>query len=755
MANFRDMEIKDDGSRNAKEVIDIDVPTFLSGSGYTYKGVAEGNKVIAADKDGNEFDIDLDTFVPKKLEQQKIDLNNKAFNFAVNTPANPTKFESGATGMDRLLTNIAPEDITGNAQFLIDKYGKDNVAFSEKDGLLVKRGLEWMPVDPNNSPVQVSLKDGGKWYNPADYQFKKTLGNLEGYVKDPWELTRDLNDVATSIGQGVATGAAFLTGGAAAAAPATLVGGPVAGVLAFGAGGSIAAGATAAGLTGLRTLAGRAVGTYDADVPTTLKDIALETVTTMFAEPIAAGAKPTIKMVGGALKNMRNSASRAVFGELLGGMSGAGRANLDVAIDQTSEWLRKTIAVTKESASYDDAIKLAQNKALQHTENFLETATANLPKKFEEGMSQLKRSPKVSKVVFDADTMLSESAKEIQDSGLGVVEPIIKKGAKEVRDPFTGAVVEAASPDEISGYRFRAYTPEEQSLDPGTRSLLGETEVAEINKLVQELSGFKGQSFKGAQAVDQMVNVNKKINTLTNVAYKKKLSPEALRAYTIAQKTYKNKIRGSFNDAELGLDYQAVNDMYSLYSNPVDMARTALKSGDEKQVARVLDSFTSTSNSYVNRANQNKISLLADLAGEKGMSELNQVALYNSVAKTMPWIRPGTLTSLVITGSAATGNVPAVIGTAASMSPRIVSAAAVPTAKVAQGLTALADPVVASSLYTLDVLKAMSPRVRREAERNPEVMRKMFEATLQNAQGEIEGTNLMNQYIQDSLNKAQ
>lgn len=705
MANFRDMEIKDDSERKSIPKATIDVPSMLKEQGFDLVDISDSGSLIVRTPDGSEGEVDVNGMVNDLLSKQGVDPTQYDLDIQINDPK--TAFAKAAVDVeDRAKLSVG--NTKGKLGYLANKFGKENVALDEEKGLVVKKNGAWMQVDPSG---------------------------LNQYIDDPWELTRDLADLL-DIGVNIAgttysAGKGAIGGSLVAPGPGTIVGGLVGAGLGGGASG------------GIRTLLGKAVGTYDATDDEMLKDIALESLLSMGGQAVGYGVKPTLGVIGKGLSKLKNSAddaTKSVISGAYGQLTGAGQEAMETVIERPGEWSAALKQYSKNVKNGSEIAAKAFDDGVANTEQLLDIAVKKLPQKYASLMDDLSKSANISKLSVNTDDILNGAAKSLEESGFGKV---VTEGDNVIFKPYSQ-----------SEFVMR----QSQGLPT---ELLDDTAVKEINSIVKTLSGFGGNKISGKAAANTLIGMNRTLNQLSRDALKGSVAPATERAISNVSAAYKNGVREAFNNADLALEYKAMQDIYSQYGDFVNMARSALKNRSPEALDNIFKRISSSS--IKSRGTKRAVNELVDLVGEEGSELLSKIAINHAVSKTAEWAPRMGLVSGVALGSTLAGGASVGLGGGAAAltqsSPRFVAnqlaAGAQAMKAIGAGTKAVANPLIKYGLSTVDMLKSLSPAAMNELLRNSNLMQSVIMAPIQATQGEVEDTQLMNQYIQDSLNKAQ
>lgn len=712
MVDFRDMEIKDDAERKERQKAQVDVPSMLKEQGLEFVDVVAPGKLLVKAPDGTEGEVDVNGMLSDILGKQGVDVSQYDLDIQINSPSTALA-KSPVDATDRAKMGVG--NTKGNLNYLASKFGKENVSLDEEKGLVVKKDGAWMQVDPSG---------WGQYFN------------------DPWELTRDLadlTDVAVNIaGTTYAAGKGALGGAAVGSAVPGI--GTAAGAIAGG-----VAGAGAGGLAsgGIRTLLGKAVGTYDATEEEMIQDIALEGLFSMGGQAVGAGIKPTFGMMAKALNKIKNSAdsgTKAVISGVYGQLTGAGQEAIETVIERPGEWTSAIKQYSKTAKSGGDIAAKAFDDGVANTEELLELAVKKLPQKYASLMDDLGKSSNISKLSVNTDDILTGAAKSLEDSGFGRV---VKEGDEFIFKPYTQ-----------SEFVMR----QSQGLPT---ELLDDVSVREINTIVKNLAGFGGNQVSGKAAANTLVGMNRTLNQLSRDALKGNVSPATERAITNVGASYKNSVREAFNSANLGVEYKALQDVYGQYSQFVDMARTALKSRNPEAIDTVFKRMTSSS--VKSRGTKRAVDEIVDLVGDDGTQLLDKIALNYAVSKTAEWAPRMGLVSGVALGSTLAGGASVGLGGGAlalsQSSPRFAATQLALGTRTLNGIgagtRAVANPLIKYGLSTVDMLKGLSPAAMNELLRDSNLMQSVLVAPIQAIQAEIQDTEFMKQYINDSLRQVE
>lgn len=729
MANFRDMEIKDDAGNKAKTV-KLVVPELLEADGLKLSDVIDGNTIKATDNNGKVATIKLNEYLPSILESENVDPFSVKQNVIINTPDTPV---DRSTLSEARRGQLALGTFGQKYNKLKELYGEDGVDYRPDTGLLYKEDGVWYKVDAGKAPITFQNEKG-------EFDIDINTNFYEQYQKDWRELSRDLADLPDVALNILAT---TYTAGKGAVA-GTLAGAPLGPLGAFaggGIGGVTGAGMGGAASAGIKSILGKVVGLGEADPEELKEEMVIETMMSMGGQALAWGAKPSIQaVVNGvkALKKGTDNVGKSVISGVLGSYSKAGSDAIKNVIDDPGKWGMKMKSLANESADSEAMAQNAFNNGVQKTRTMLEKVDKRLPEKWKELMDEMAASPKITKLEVDTDSMFTTASDTLAEKGFG---RIIK---------------------EEDNFKFTPLTQAEQALRQQQGlpvEVLDDTALKEINDILKGLNVFSGQKLKGKPAANTLVGMNKTINTVGKDAFKKGVSPSTQRFVAEFGSAFKNQVTNSFNSADLALEYKAMQDVYRLYADPVKQARKALESGNRNEIDNLfkqLNSQAGTSEGTKRVANS-----WVELLGKEGESLLDDIKWDYTLYKTSPWApKIGAVQALGTLGTGGIGLSQASPRIAANEAALLSKAYKTSGRMLPQGIRDAANnvwklPDVQYNLLTLDTIKSMSPAARRELLRDPKLLRAVLTAPGMAIEGEMQDTELMNQYIQDSLNKAQ
>lgn len=290
----------------------------------------EGQVVIAGkDEAGNAVEEahDPHEFV-KYISQRDLGrpLSPDEYTLNLNSPSNPIQ-RSPLSEEQRLKIQFG--NATGTINYL--KKSFDGAHIDPDGNFSVKRGNAWYAVDPSG------LGRGTPW--------EKTR-----------ELIKDTADISDELINGIMTGSATAIGGVLGFGTSGVPGAMATGLVAGGAGGKLS------GM--MRTRLGRALGTWQVDVPEGLPeeeqeayvrrameaDEAVEMWTSMAGGAIAPGVKPTAKAVWGALGAVKKKVTETGWRMATGIWSALTKIpgrNLDYIADNTVDFISRREYATK------------------------------------------------------------------------------------------------------------------------------------------------------------------------------------------------------------------------------------------------------------------------------------------------------------------------------------------------------------------------------------------------------------------------
>lgn len=264
----------------------------------------------------------------------------------------PVSFEDRA--------KLAVGNTKGKLEFLKSNYGETQL--TKEGDFVVKDKADgfWKRVDPEG------LGDG-----------------------DPWKMTKELlSDVTELVPLGVNVGAQVAAG--VAMTPATVASGGT------GLPAQIAAsGAIAAGLSGLETSLGRAVGTYSGSVEDQAKDAAIETLMSMGGTAVAAGVKPTLQYISKGLSNSAKAigvqapAVRDMVSNVVGLSVKGGPKSVERLIDKADDVAGYMKSASAGGKSAEDAINALKVSNVMDTKDIASSVRPALTEFYERGANEV------------------------------------------------------------------------------------------------------------------------------------------------------------------------------------------------------------------------------------------------------------------------------------------------------------------------------------------------------------------------------
>jgi hypothetical protein len=182
-------------------------------------------------------------------------------NFSGNTPDTAMN-KSPLSAMERMKLSLGNE--AGNINFLKSRF----------------QDVQHINDEKGQPTSDLAVLDKGTWYR---------INPINGEIKDPWEKTKEyMTDAATYSPEAAGLGVGLVVDKLASKKF-----GPI--------GRAAAAGAAAAVTSGVRTVLGRAIGTYDATPEEQVWDSAFEGILNAAGVAVLGGVKPTASWVAGKL----------------------------------------------------------------------------------------------------------------------------------------------------------------------------------------------------------------------------------------------------------------------------------------------------------------------------------------------------------------------------------------------------------------------------------------------------------------------
>lgn len=253
----------------------------------------------------------------------------------------------------------------------------------------------------------VQNKNGDYTVLDADGRWKRI--DPEGNNGDPWELTKDIADMAPTAGKiGASIVAGVLSGGTSLAAQA----GVMAGV---GAAGSLA-----------QTSMGRAFGTYSDDPVAQVKDMALETVLNAGGVFIPVAAKYGKEALGGLLNKSFTALGKAApevqntISGILSTFTGASDDVIRTTFESTDEVTNSLNGALKGRTS-DQARDYLKTSMFAPVKGMLENMTAGVSNMYEQMAKRVAAVVPEDKVFTGLDVMQKRFQDVLVKNGIGAV----------------------------------------------------------------------------------------------------------------------------------------------------------------------------------------------------------------------------------------------------------------------------------------------------------------------------------------------
>jgi hypothetical protein len=521
---------------------------------------------------------------PQPLDQSQFEtLPSYADGSSPTTPVN----KSPVPTLDRAKLSMGND--AGRVSYL--KKNFEDAQVNPQGDIVVKDQGLWHRVQPKN------LGDGDAWdttkkivgslfMSPAARMLAKQLGH------DPGRLTgSDLQEIAGKI--------------ADVSGPSLDVGGGVLGGMAGAGVASVAtAGIGGAGGEAIRTSLGRLAGTYEATLEQQAKDIGWEGLLNAGGQTIALGVKPSIKILGSALKPYTETAtnySKEVMSSIWGELTGAGRWAMRRAMDASERVIPKAdeaLASIPRTASPTDALGYVADKQANIVKSFAADGDSALTSQWNKDMGNL-----VQKVPDGFKVNVGTSVKDIQ-------QKLVDSGYGE----FVGASkrLRIYSPQDIASRLSDASIPADQApkiIGENTRSAL--QEIANLTNQYGQLGSLEGKT----GAVQLM-----KVKRAMGETFSDLLSPETpdsiKRVIAGIKTSVDDKVGQAFanHSDDAYTAYQALNSNYSKSVDAVRMFKDAAKEGGS--VDSLVKQLVSKSGS--NRALKDEAATVANLMGKKG-----------------------------------------------------------------------------------------------------------------------------------------
>lgn len=601
--------------------------------------------------------------------------------------------ESPVSIEDRAKLSVG--NTAGKLKYLKENYGDaqmtkggDFVVKDKKEGL-------WKRVDPEG------LGDG-----------------------DPWKMTKELvGDItemvptAANIGAQIAIGAATaplipVTGGASLAATAGI------------------AGAAGAGLNALETSLGRLVGTYSGSVEDQAKDAAIEGLMSLGGTAVAAGVKPTMRMISNGLskagQKLADSPIRGFVADTLGMNVKGGAKTVERLFERGAQVASYMDDATKGGIGADDAINNLKVANIGDTKEIAGSIRPALTEFYDRGAKEVAdRVPASFKVNFAEDT--APMLKAFVDKGMAEVDEAGKVTLKGFDQYVKDAQASGIVTDLIN---------DKKSFDLMS-DMFGE---------VQKYSGYGPQ--KGKVAAENLMRFRRNIfdksfelQTAAEdaglvpaqrfLAQLKGMGDEAVYSKFRLTEPVESALFGQTDNlfSSLNKQYAALSNQFKPLLRTVKAAETGGDTAYETLYNRL--SSASGRNSIVKSEFDNAVDLVSKYSksGNKMSLKYDAIRDRDSAMGFLPNFKPSLVSSTAMFGAAsaaATGNIGVALpmaATAAITSPKV-------NYKVINGM------LKASAL-----VKGMKPAMREQLLKSPQALQDLYGTVLSRPQVEQQITS--------------
>lgn len=610
------------------------------------------------------------------------------------------------------------------------------------DGILgyLKKKFGDATLDPKQG---LMIQSGGQWYKAGD------APGIGAIASDAWDLTKkvfgqaqvdkynsymdNLKSGSSKLGSDTkkfAESNAYDLGVtypamAAGAAEGAALGSPL-GPLGAAAGGIAGAGLAGLGTGSIKTLLGRALGTFDASPADTANDIGMEALMNMGAETVGLGAKPALSQLvkaGSFIKGQANDITKSLISNTMGGITGAGAPAINAVIEDGSGVASKVKIAANASENAAQMKDFTGNKKITSANQLLQSATDALPNKYGELLNNLIDSADSKNLTVNVGNVASNAIQSIEDKGFG---QIVKQG---------------------SDYSFKPFSPQDLA-DRASKGLpteiLDDSSASAISDVVNKLNGFsKIGEVQGSAAAKVLTGLNKAMNQTSKDAMKgAQNNPAYVRALSAATNGFRDGVADAFDKAGLGDQYNQMQGIYSEFANSVNKARTTLNNDGAEAFVNKL-----TSAAGKNLTAKGDAQLLVSLAGDDGQDMYRNIVQWDAAQKLSPWAPKFGLFKPIVGGEIAGTSVGMPLAGAAAgaasipfSSPRVAMQGVRAGTATLNGLSAMSEPVINYMMQAKDFLSGTSRLGMSQLLKDPHALGAVLTTPVQAAQQENQDT---------------
>jgi len=615
--------------------------------------------------------------------------------------------------------------------------------------------------DDKNGRISV-LKNGAYYAVDPEY-----LGTGDNWDKAR-ELASEFGENISTIISATLTGVGASSGAALAGTGGTLASGGVLTVPAATKGGIIGAATGGYAASVLNTSLGKVFGTYKNTPEGEILDNALEGALAAVGQGITpaimAGGKASLGWLKNGLKKIGNlpSGTKDSVIKMLGWSSAAGDDMVARAVNKSGEFTKNTAAIKAAYEAGEDGIDNATENQLKSLMTWARGARSAIDQQFDDGVVAMMDQAEKAGLKLDKKQMFGNFQTEVNKLGFGVLE-VLDDGTVALR-PFNRQEKIAK---ELAGESIPDFTPEQFGYLQN-----------KLSGLLNDYMAPETMNLQGKAAAKSLQSIYKRFNDMMRNVPDDPAIQDLVKRVAVAGK---NSVNTAFDDVpEIGAKFGAINQTYSEFIDPVNKVEEMLRNSSGFKIKG--ESVTQKAQTFLNnllakpgkqgatKAIAGQVNQLLEQTGHKTALEAFEKVYDIEAAKRLFPIMPRIgLVNVQATAGASAG----FLGLAAdspllrtigmvafpAFSPRLArvgaQVAAAPLTAAQSGFDYIKNPAVQYSRQTLGLLKSLSPKAMKELVNNPAMFNAVITTPFLKAQEETVMTDEMNQYIQDSLNKAQ
>jgi hypothetical protein len=579
--------------------------------------------------------------------------------------------------------------------------------------------------------LKTKFSDAKKLPNSGDFVVKDT-DNLwkrvdkDGMGFDGWEIAADIVDSLPTLGAiGAQIGVGLATGGTSLPAQA------------------FAAGRTGMVTKGIETVLGKIVGTYDDSDANMLKDIATEGLLNIGGTVVAAGVKPTAKLIAnglrkaGAVLSNADDITKDGFATVLGNSFPSGSRTVHTIIDHPGPVGSAIEDIGRYSIPADAAKQIQMDaverivKATPHARNEFygkaleQDVIANLPKGFKNDWQNLKKGVEETFFGNAGYTKVTETGKTVLKSFDDIVKnPIVKnKLGEDVIMSLDEADYNVISElwktiENTKNVPSRVGTIGAKDLLDQRRQLTGTayklaSKWREVNPKAAELAG------KFAASVKQVLGESFRLEKEVPINFKYVVGKNPKTGLDVLQKVSGAMSRDPLG--ELDLTYHTIKGNLEFFEGA---SKAILGDSNKKGIVLegLVNQMMSKSGTKVSAKQQldSVFELLSEFGGQQGKlaaKSLQDIKVYNAAKESMPIMKPGILTTMAGPGAVSAG----VSGNPATAM-ALASAGALTSPRMTSAAVRATSAAVRSSMNAVNFIKGLTPKAKTDFLKNPKAV---------------------------------